>query len=42
MPPEDHHHTPEQIRACPICQMLMLLRAKAIVARIRSILRGGE
>lgn len=39
MPPEDHHTTPEEIRACPICQLLYRLRALAIFERIKGIVR---
>lgn len=42
MSAEDHHDTPEQIRACPVCQLLYRLRALAMVEKIKGLLRRGK
>lgn len=38
MSANDHHDTPEQIRACPICQMLIYLRFWSKVEAIKRLL----
>lgn len=40
MSEQDHHDTPEQIRACPICQMLIHLRFWSRRERLKQIVRG--